>query len=246
MTTEQTEPNNGATDDALPTALEVAHERSQYSETPLTAEFLTELRRPLKYGTKRNWSPAILRDGRAVQTTPATVWAILQHEFEPVCSPEEIEKLKDLQARMDATLKKAEKFSLTNIPDYLNQRRDEIHAAALNGSDVSDAVVESREEVHQTFVAKQRALLAVVQKLYDSELVPLVKPILKRFEQRVDTFLHDMEASDIVMCAAFGLDFQPSLVWQAGAAIAMQYADGRSMPTNYGTPKQILAGIVEL
>jgi hypothetical protein len=239
--------SNIASDDGaaetLPTALDVAQARSQFDAQPLTSHFYTALRS----GNPRNLPPEMLRDGKAVQITPATVEAIRFNTDATPPAPEVLDKLRDIQARMQATLKRTEEFSLARVSDHLNTKRDEMHTAIAAGED-SDAVLPSRNDIAATFRAKQAALMAVLVKITHAEVVPLCRPILEDFEKLVEDFLRGQEAHDRDMCAGFGLDYRPGLLWQAGVTVATRYTLARKLPApgTWAIPASILEGIVIL
>jgi hypothetical protein len=229
----------------LVTALDVAQAKSQFDPCPLTASFYAALR-----GTpaqRRQLPTETLRDGKAIAATSQTVSAIVWDSGETLCSPDELEKLRDIQAKMTATIAVAARYSLSGTSDELNTKRDQMQTAMLAGEDVSGVTLESRETVQHNRRTKQAALLAMLEKTTREEVVPLARPILERFEKLVENFMRCQEETDRGMCAGFGLDYHPGLLWKAGAAVAQKYETGRRLnPIGWHTPKSILEGVIEL
>jgi hypothetical protein len=232
------------------TAIDKALQKTAPDPTPLTTTFLTELLRT-EGGRKKNWPSGILGlDGRAVRFAETTVHAIALHVNEPLASPEEIEKLRAVQSRMEETLEQAKKYSLSRVSDHLNGIRDQMAADVSAGKPLPDVIVTpSHESVSRDFRSKQSALTGLLVKITHEEVIPLTREILKRFSLAVDDFLRETEIHDRALCEGFGLDFQPSQLWQAAASVAMRYTMPEirtPIPGAYSTPKQMLEGVVEI
>lgn len=229
--------------------MEKAIAKTEPDPTPLTTAFLTELLRT-EGGRKRNWPAQVLLNGRTVSHSAVTINAIALTAMEPLVTDEEMAKLHEIQSRMEANIEEAKKYSLGNVDKYLFSLRDKMAADVDAGKPLPDVVVTpSREAVSRDFIAKQRALSAQLVKWAHEELAPLVRPIIDRFAQTVDTFMRETEIHDRTLCESYGLEFVPSQLWQVAAAISMRYTKPESrMPAffTYGTPRQILEGIVNL
>jgi hypothetical protein len=229
----------------LVTALDVAQAKSQFDPCLLTASFYSALR-----GTpaqRRQLPRETLQEGKAVLATSRTVQAIVWDSGETLCSPDELEKLRDIQARMDATVKVAERYSLAGTSDELNTTRDELAARLLAGEDVSSVMLPSREAVQRSRISKQSALMTMLEQCTREEVIPLARPILERFEKVIQKFMLAQEETDRGMCAGFGLDYHPGLLWKAAASIAQRYETARRLPSiGWATPKTVLEGVIEL
>ncbi len=233
--------------DKIETAIEKALLKTEPDKTPQSSAFLNELHRT-SGGTKKNWLAGLLLDGRAVRFTDDTVRTIALAAYPTVASPDELAKLQELQKRMEAILTQAAQFSLANVDKYLFAKRDEMAAAAESGKLPDVVVTPSREAVSRDFIARQRALNGVLVKITHEEVVPLCLPIIQRFNTALETFLRETEESDAAQCEDYGLEYHPSVLWKAGAAIAQKFASGTRMPiaSVYRTPTHILEGIVKL
>jgi hypothetical protein len=242
MTIENIKTDGAAT--TLPSALDIARERSQLDSTPTTSTFL----RRLRSGERAPYGEPLpqLLDGKQVVVTPQTVEAIVFNCGDEVCSKEEAERLRDLEAEMLAILKKAEEFGPSKVGDYVNSQRAALHAAMEAGEDVAKLSVDSREHVALDFRAKQSGFINLLNRLTTEEVVPLAKPILQRFAGMVEDFLRSTEEGDRCMCAGFGLEYQPSYLWKAATTVAQQYLPDRRLPSGFtfALPSSVLAGLV--
>ncbi|HWX19509.1 MAG TPA: hypothetical protein VN578_06340 [Candidatus Binatia bacterium] len=233
---------NGPAETPLVTALDVAQAKTQFDPCPQTAAFYNALR-----GT-----PAQRRnlpiDGKAVPITPQTIEAIVWNSAEVLAAPEVLDQLRAIEAKMVAVTKTCERYGVTKVSDYINQQRDELHAKMQAGEDVSSVVLESREAVVHSFAMKRHGLIAMLVKTTHEEVIPLVKPILERFERVVEQFMREQEEHDQTMCDGFGLAYRPGLLWRAAATVASLNTIERRLPAvgNWGKPSQILEGIVQL
>lgn len=232
----------------LVSALDIATAKSKFDPRPLTTALVTEICRTTG-GAKRNW-PALFTDGSRPlpRVGPETVSAIVFDSGKDLCSPDELAQLQDLQARFEATVKTAEKFSLTKTSDYLFSARDEMQARLRAGEDVTDITMPTRETVFHNLLARSKALQALLLKMTQEETLPLCRPILHLFEECLDKWLCSQEDSDRLACAAFHLEFKPGYLWRAGAVIAINYDAARKLPLPHVTasPRQVLAGLVDL
>lgn len=231
----------------LVSALDIATARSQFDSTPLTRALITELERTTG-GAKRNW-PTLFTDGGPLpRPTSETVNAIVFDSGTPLCTPDDLAQLQDLQARFEATFKTAERYALSKTSDYLFAARDEMQARLHAGEDVNDITMPTRETVFHNLLAKGRALNALLLKMTQEETVPLCRPILERFELCLDAWLCAQEENDKALCAGYHLEFKPSYLWRAGAVIALHYTVARKLPLPHvtATPRQVLEGLVNL
>jgi predicted DNA-binding protein YlxM (UPF0122 family) len=227
-----------------PTAADIAKAKSEFNPQPLTASLFRALRGDER--ARRHLPPEILLDGRGVKVNAQTVEAIVWHSDQELYSPEVLGRLMDIEARMRATLKMAEDYSLTKVADAVNAQRDAVHAALQDGQDLSALTVDSREHIALDFRTKQSGLMAVLVRTTHDQLVPLAKPILNRFAAVVEQFMREREEGDRDLCAGFGLRYHPSLTWKAAAAVALAYVGARRIPQPHAWafPSAVLAGIV--
>ncbi len=197
---------------------------------------------------KRNWPNGLLFEGRMVEITPLTIWAIVADSNESICAPEVIEQFRNLQQRMEDINTETAKHSLANISDYQSQLRDQLESAAHTGNLPDGIVMRSRDAIAEDFRAKLAALNKVLVKITHEELVPLAKPVFQNFERIVDQFLRDVELREREICDGFGIQYKPSVLWQAAVSVASQYhSTGRiPRPSVWITPKHLLDGIVEI
>ena len=241
-------PNDGAAI-PLPTALDIAQAKQKYDSTPLTTEFFRVLR-----SGSRHFPPEMLREGKAVKVSAQTLEVIgfaigtsPRFSGEPLFTDEEISTLKDLQSRMEATVKLAEEFSLAKVNDHIHKKRDAVHAAIDSGEQVGDMSIPTREQVTAEFRMKLNGYTSVLDRITRQEVLPLVTPMLERFEHGLEDFMRENEVGDRELCTAYGLDFAPGLLWQAAAVVAQQHNVKRKIGfTGWRTPKEILGPLVEL
>lgn len=235
-------------------AVDKALRETEPDQTPLTTAFIRELRR-IDGGTKRNWPEGILLDSHKPEFTDfdRAVSAIAHSSFVegdgPICTEDELAKLKEIQSRMEKTLEAAKKFSLSNVNNHLHGCRDKIEADLAAGKPLPEGImVPSRDSVSLDFLAKQRALVSLLTRITHQEVVQLAKPILERFDRTVEQLMKDTEVGDRFICDAYGLNFHPSLLWKAASHIAMRYTAKSRQPiaSAWVTPKTILEGIVEI
>jgi hypothetical protein len=237
-------------------ALDKALEETKPDPAPLTSAFITELRRkhpPAAGGmgtgwTKRNWPDGLLFEGRMVEYSQLTIWAIGTDSGRQVCTSEVLEQLRNLQKRMDDINNEAAKYSLSNIPAYQHQQRDQLEADALAGKMPDGIVLHSRDAISEDFRAKQSALVKMLVKITHEEVVPLVKPILLDFENIVEEFLRSVEERERSVCEGFGIEYKPSVLWQAAVSLAMRLTAESRLPKTFSwaMPKTILDGILEI
>lgn len=240
----QTESQKDGAEGTLPTALDVAREKSKLDPTPVTSGFWHRLRNNIRL-PHGEANPALDEGGKAVAVTAQTVEAILFNSLTPVCSGEDLECLSNFEAKMLATIGRLDEFSGAKVGDYMTRRRDETASALTNGGVLpSDVVLPSREAVAHDFRVKQQALNSLLLKTTHAEVVPLAKPILQKFEKVVETFMREQEEQDRSMCAGFGLDYRPSLIWKAAASVAIQYQASHRLPRSHAwaLPSSILHG----
>jgi hypothetical protein len=240
----------------LKTQVEKVMLKTEPDEAPLTSAFLRELRRTTG-GTKKNWPQGLLIDGRQPEFTFTdglfTVYQIsLQAQGyigEPLYSQDELAKLRDIQTRMDAALEQAKKYSLSNAPAHLFKVRDQIEADVKAGKQLPESItMPSHDSVQRDFRAKQSAYINLLMKITHEELVPLAQAILQRFDRTVSELLKYMEIGDRAECEGYGVEYHPSVLWKACAAIAQRYAGEGKLPKSWAwaTPRTILEGIVEI
>jgi len=240
----------------LKTQVEKVMEETAPDEAPLTTALFRELRRTTG-GTKRNWPEGLLIDGRSPEFTFTgglfTVYQIcLQAQGyigEPLCSQDELAKLRDIQTRMDVVVEQAKKYSLGNVSAHLFKVRDQIEADIRAGKELPEGItMSSHESVSRDFRAKQSGYINLLMKITHEELVPLARVVLQRFDLTVSEFLKYMEIGDRFECEAYGVEFHPSVLWKACAAIAQRYAGEGKLPKPWAwaTPKTVLEGIVEI
>jgi hypothetical protein len=200
----------------LLSALDKAIQETEPDRAPLTSAFIKELRRvhqpPANMGnawTKRNWPDGI--NGHLVEVSPLTIWAIIMDSTEQVCTTDVLEKLRTLQKRMADINTEAAKYSLSNIPAYQFQQRDQLEADALAGKMPDGIVLRSRDAISEDFRAKQGALIKILVKVTHEEVVPLAKPIMLKFEKIVEEFLRNVEERERSICDGFGIEYKPSV-----------------------------------
>jgi hypothetical protein len=240
----------------LKTAAEIATEETApaaKSKTPLSDEFLAELyKQPtgVAAGQRfpvRHWPKQIRINGRMMEFTDSTVSLIVLQSDQPqLATDDELKQLRDLQSQMDTLLARFDEFSLTRVASEhqrLRQEADEkVKAGDFAGS------FPSREAIHGMFIEKNKSISKALVELTDKQVVPLVVPILVRFEDAIAAFIRQIEGNDRTECAEWGIPYQPSALFCAACNIAIKYDAKLRLPSpeNWGTPKRLLAGIVNL
>lgn len=236
--------DTGAEGNPLPTAQEIAMEKSKLDSTPTTSGFWHRLRNGIRLPHGEQ-NPALDEGGKAIPVNAKTAEAIIMDSMVEVFKDDELDKLVSIEAKMRATLARLADYSSAKVNDFLNAQRDNAAAALTNGGDLSTDTLPTRETVAADFRVKQGALNSLLLKTTHAEVVPLCKPILERFERAVEKVMREQEEHDRDMCEAFGLSYRPSLLWKACASIAVQYQTSRRLPQSHAwaLPSGLLDGI---
>jgi hypothetical protein len=228
--------------------LDIALQQTELDTAPTTTALITEVHRSTG-GTRRIWPSATLRDGRAVPATNKGLALIASCATmligKPVVIEAELEMLCAAGREMRKLIHAGEKYSLGNINKHLQEHRDKLQVAVLEGADM--AVIPSRESVALHFRQSQQAIVAKLVKLTHEVVMPTAQEVLARFGETLEKFLRQTEEQDRAACQDFGLEYQPSLPWQSAATALMTLSKSR-VPESFAwsLPSSILAGIVEL
>lgn len=240
----QLQTDKGAEGNPLPTAQEIAMEKSKLDLTPTTSGFWHRLRNGIRFPHGEQ-NPALDEGGKAIPVNTRTVEAILFDSMVSVFEEGELDRLASIEAKMLATLARLADYSSAKVNDYLNAQRDSAAAALTSGGDLSSDVLPTRDTVAADFRVKQGALNSLLLKTTHNEVVPLCKPILQRFEGAVEKVMREQEEHDRGVCEAFSLEYRPSYVWRAAASVAIQYQTSRRLPQSHAwtLPSSLLDGI---
>ncbi len=197
-------------------------------------------------GTKKTYPPLYLETPR-VRATPKTVESIIAMAGVTLVSPEELAKLQDLQAEMDATLATAEQFSTSQTSNHVYRMQMEQNARIRAGEDVSREVLPTRQQLFETNLSKSRALMEMMKDMTQQGTIPLCKPILDRLEKVIEDFAREQEEREREMAVAYDLEFHPSILLKAALDVLMSYQVRlRTTFDGWVLPRQALAGIVDL
>ncbi len=220
-------------------------EKAKYDPSPLVSAVLAEHRRTVG-GTKKTYPPLYLETPR-VRATPKTVESIIAMAGVTLVSPEELAKLQDLQAEMDATLATAEQFSTSQTSNHVYRMQMEQNARIRAGEDVSREVLPTRQQLFETNLSKSRALMEMMKDMTQQGTIPLCKPILDRLEKVIEDFAREQEEREREMAVAYDLEFHPSILLKAALDVLMSYQVRlRTTFDGWVLPRQALAGIVDL
>jgi hypothetical protein len=228
--------------ETLPTALDIAHARSQFDETPATSAAWKNLR-----GDTRHAPPEILRDGRTVpagrETVNAMVWSMGLNLF----TDADRTKAHEMEAWMLASLKASEPFSLGNVSAEQHRQRDDIETKLLAGESTDGLVMESRETVSRTFLAHLHAAENARIRKTAEEICPFCKVVLEQLWSALEEHMRTLEEQDRLECKAYSLPYHASLMWQACYSIASAYNPTRRLPRagTWARPGDILAGLMD-
>ena len=149
-------------------------------------------------------------------TRPSTKVALLV-EVE-LLSAEKLDRLKELAATHAADIAEQIKYSPTSALRDYEAQRTKLHADASNRSDdLAASKFLSRESIQQDYHEKVGAITERM-KLIVKDAFPLVKEAVIAAESALKSFLRVQEESDREVCAAYDLEWKPSLVWQAACA----------------------------
>ena len=232
----------------LPTAEEVALAKSEFSETPTTAEFWKRLH---DHSRLPHGQPYAELDaaGHAEGINPQVVEYFMftsQGDSLKVVSPTELDKIVELEAWFKAALAKCAALSPSNAEkDYLAER-DRHNALAIAGEELPTAITPSRDAFKADRRLKLQAIVGAMVAKTQNEVLPLVKPILARFETLIREQMEYREVGDRELCVAMGVEYKPTRVWRLAATVAKTYHAERRIPqaSAWATPASILEGIV--
>jgi hypothetical protein len=231
---------------SLPTALDVASEKSKPSEHPLTDRVAHELKRTQgkkEFPAEANHAPAFINRKQFIE------WLQFQPiDMPPVATPEEVELLRGEQSQVEKLIAELEVYSLTNVNQRLFAMRD-AHAAAIQaGQSTTTQLMPGRDEVAKDSRHQLDVRLGLLRQRIHAKVVPVAKTILEKFVAVVFDFMRNTEFRDREACRIQGIEFVASAEWRAAASIAISHTPESRLPKSWAwaTPKSILEGIVEL
>jgi hypothetical protein len=163
-----------------------------------------------------------------------------------LCSESELSNLRELQAWFNASFKSSEPYSLSNISAKQIEQRNAIESKLNAGESTEGMLLDSRETISRTFLAHLHAGDTSRRRMTETARL-LCKPILDKFFSALEDYMRSIELTDRLQCSAFGLPYKPSFLWQACCSVAGNYKpESRLRGGSVRTPKEILAGLIEL
>jgi hypothetical protein len=259
-TNEKPQPKTEAKPEPRPTrlltAVEIHAQKAKFDKQPLTATVFEVLRNGGKHlphevltivpsGVMHGASGLPSYEEKMVPVNDKTVAMLIAQSDEQLCLPDELEKLIDIQARMDAWTKRAESATLAGTSDHLNKLREEFNSAVQRGE--TPDPLPTRDDLQRHRLAEQTAMTAALLKITHDELVPLAKTLLTRFGKMLEEVMRSQEETSREMCQLFSIAHEPSVYWKAAAAVAARYTTRRLPgPHTYESPRGLLAGIINL
>ena len=192
--------------------------------------------------------PKVLSDtGKFAELTKTTTRTALFRDIELI-SLDDLAKLRTLAKEYDDAITDQIGFSSPAAVYAFQHQREGLHAAAANrGTDMPEAIFRPLAAFQDEFREKRLALDTRLKAIV-AEAFPLCKAAVLAAESFLKTTLRDAEAGERDLCAAYDLDWRPSIMWQVYAVNLMTSRNTiRSFAGRADQgPRQLLAGLIQL
>ena len=221
-----------------PSALNIAEARCD--DTPLTTATFKHLR------GNRVPVPNLIMPGGHILVLPSPDETARAVAFDAGfdLTEDELNSLREIEAFMQASVKASQPWALSNVSAIQQKQRDDMQAALSEGKDTTNMVIQSRDDINRACLARLNAHDSARRRKTTEELLPMVKPILERFQAALEEHMKLMEETDRAVCTAFSLAFEPSYLYRACFYIATLYRpSARLITSSWTTPGQLLGGL---